>query len=165
MSQQKSNVILALDVSSSSTGYAVLKGGRWRRSAVSFGTIKIPASPDLAGRLEKFRDEVEKIILQSKPDLVVIEDIFFLRSISTVKLLARFSGVALEVSRRLTKQEPCLVLSSTVRSKLECGKSKEEAFKFITDKYKLTDWKFKEHNDIADALCLALYAHKFRGVV
>ncbi len=165
MSSQQNSVILALDVSSSSTGYAVLKGGRWRKSASSYGTIKVPASLELAERLEKFRDEVEEVILRTKPDLVVIEDIFFLRSISTVKLLARFSGVALEVSRRMTKQEPCLVLSSTVRSKLECGKSKEEAFKYICDKYKLTDWKFKEHNDIADALCLALYAHKFMGAV
>lgn len=153
------STILALDVSSSSTGYAVLKDGRWRRSAVSFGTIQISNDLPLSERLEKFRDEVEKIIKQVRPDLVVIEDIFFLRSISTVKLLARFSGVALEVSRRLTKREPCLVLSSTVRSTLGCGKSKEEAFAFICKKYKL-DWSFKKMNDIADAICLALYAHK-----
>lgn len=157
-------MILAFDVSSVSTGYAVLKGGRWRKSANSFGTIKMPAGLSLSERLRQFRDSLETVIRQVSPDLIVIEDIFFLRSISTVKLLARFSGVALEVSRRLVDADPCLVLSSTVRSKLGCGKSKEEAFRFICDKYTLSDWSFKEHNDIADALCLALYAHKHIGV-
>ncbi len=152
-------VILALDVSSSSTGYAILRNGRWRLSGSSCGTICIPPKLHISERLVLFRDELEKLINKVKPDLIVVEDIFFLRSISTVKLLARLNGVALEIARRKTKKEPLLIHTSSVRAYLECGKSKEEAFDYICERYKLKHWDLKSYNDITDAVCLALYAH------
>src|SRR6188508_2321984 len=109
-----SKVILALDVSSSSTGYAVIRNGRWRFSGSSCGTISTPSKLSISERLVLFRDEIEALIKKVKPDLIVIEDVFSSRNISVMKLLARFNGVAIEISRRKLKKNPLIALTSQV---------------------------------------------------
>jgi crossover junction endodeoxyribonuclease RuvC len=158
MPKQSKKVILALDVSSSSTGFAVLRQGRWNKSSVSYGLVKIPSGIPLGQRLVSFRDEIQKLLRSVKPDAIVIEDVFSGRNVSTMKLLARFNGVAVEVSRRYLKQEPLIALTTQVRAFLECGRTKEDAFKYICSRYNL-DWSYNKMNDVTDALCLALYLH------
>lgn len=153
------DIILALDISSSSTGYAVLRKGRWNKSQASYGTIKISPKLSLAQRLVQFRNELNHLIRAVKPTCIVIEDVFKGRNISTMKLLARFNGVAIELSRRLLRKDPLIALAVEVRSLLECGKKKEDAFNYIVGRYHL-EWEFNKMNDVTDALCLALYAHK-----
>lgn len=157
--RKTNDTILALDVSSSSTGYAVLRKGRWNKSSASYGFIKVSSKLTLPERLVCFRDELQELIKRVKPTHVVIEDVFKGRNISTMKLLARFNGVAVELSRRLLRKDPTVVLAVEVRAFLECGRKKEEAFEYICKRYNL-DWKFEKMNDVTDALCLALYAHK-----
>jgi crossover junction endodeoxyribonuclease RuvC len=159
MSQSKSSVILALDVSSASTGYAVLRSGRWRNSPSYYGTIKTSPKLSMPERLKVFRDELEKVVLEVKPNVIAIEDVFRGPNVGTMKLLARFNGVAVEFSRRYLSKDPIVAMASEIRSTLESGKSKELTFAFICKKYNL-DWKFNEMNDVADAIALALYAHK-----
>jgi hypothetical protein len=89
----------------------------------------------------------------------VIEDIFSGRNISTMKLLARFSGVAIELSRRSLGSDPLIVNTTKVRAAFPCGNDKEEAFKYICNRYKL-QWNFKKDNDLTDAILLALYQHQ-----
>lgn len=157
--RKASDVILALDVSSSSTGYAILRKGRWNKSQASFGIIKTPTKFTVPQRLVLFRNELHKLIKAVKPTHIIIEDVFKGRNVSTMKLLARFNGVAVELSRRQLRKDPTVVLAVEVRALLECGRKKEEAFEYICKRYNL-DWKFNQMNDVADALCLALYAHK-----
>lgn len=157
--QSKKPVILALDVSSSSTGFAVLRDGRWNKSATSYGTIKISSKLTLPKRLVEFRDEVQSLIKRVKPTVIVIEDVFSGRNVSTMKLLARFNGVAVEVSRRAIKRDPIIALTAKVRANLECGRGKDDAFEYICSRYNL-DWNFNKMNDVTDALCLALFVHR-----
>lgn len=159
MPKQSKKVVLALDVSSSSTGYAVLRSGRWNKSSVSYGLIKPPKGVvPLGQKLVYLRDEIQKLLRRVKPDVVVIEDVFSGRNVSTMKLLARFNGVAIEVSRRYLKKEPVIALTTKVRAFLECGRKKEDAFAYICKRYNL-DWSFSKMNDVTDALCLALYVY------
>jgi Holliday junction resolvasome RuvABC endonuclease subunit len=101
---------------------------------------------------------LSKIIKASRPDFIIIEDVFRGPNAKTTKLLSRFSGVAIEVSRRMVKKEPVIAAATKVRSFFEL-KTKEDAFNFIRQKYKL-DWEFSKMNDVADALLLSLYLHK-----
>jgi len=117
----------------------------------------------LAQRLVQFRNELHSLIKDIKPTHIIIEDVFKGRNVSTMKLLARFSGVAVELSRRLLRKDPAMALAAEVRSFLECGRKKEEAFGYICKRYNL-DWEFNQMNDVADALCLALYAYKMLEV-
>ncbi len=159
MGQRKNPVVLGLDVSSRLTGYAVLRGGRWNKSASSYGVIKIPAGLSLPRRLVYFRNEIQQLIRRVRPTHIIIEDVFRGRNVATMKLLARFNGVAIEISRRQLRKDPQTALAVEVRALLGCGRTKEEAFSFICAKYNL-DWSFNKMNDVTDALALALYRHK-----
>lgn len=159
MSRHKKLVILGLDVSSNRTGYAVLRDGRWNKSVSSYGVIKTPPSFSLSKRLVYFRNEVQQLIRRVRPTHIIIEDVFRGRNVATMKLLARFNGVAIEISRRLLRKDPQTALAVEVRAFLKCGRTKEEAFSFVCAKYGL-DWSFNKMNDVTDALALALYRHK-----
>ncbi len=155
---KKKVIILGLDVSSSSTGFAVLRDGRWNKSKASYGMIKPPRKLPLGEKLVYFRDELEKVIKKISPTHIVIEDVFRGRNAKTVKLLSRFSGVTVELCRRLSKKEPTIVNALQARTCIGVRK-KEEAFSIITERYNL-DWNFNKMNDITDAIVLALYKHK-----
>jgi len=159
MTKSKKSIILALDISSISTGYAVLRNGRWNKSGTSFGHIKIPNDTSLPRRLVVFRNALSKIIKEVKPTSIIIEDVFSGRNAATMKLLARFNGVAVELCRRITKKDPIIALAVKVRAGVGCGRSKKEAFDYVQERYNL-DWSFNKMNDITDALVLALYGYK-----
>jgi len=152
-------VLLALDISSRSTGFAVLRNGRWNKSSKSFGLVEVSSKLSVPQRLVIFRNEMHKIIKKVMPTDIIIEDVFRGRNVATMKLLARFNGVAVELARRTLKKDPQVVLAATVRASLGCGRSKQEAFDYICSRYNL-DWNFNKMNDITDALALALHGHK-----
>lgn len=152
----KREVILGLDISSASTGWCVLRNGRWNKSNNSFGIIKTSSKDTLPVRLYKFREELHKLIKNVKPTHIVIEEVFAGRNISTLKLLARFSGVGVELARRCLKKDPEIVLATKARSIVGCGTKKEDAFSYVCERYNL-DWSINKMNDVADALVLALY--------
>jgi len=154
-----SSVILALDVSSSSTGYAVLRSGRWRNLDKNYGLIKIPTTHSLPKRLVLFRNELHALIKRIKPTHVIIEDVFSGRNAATMKLLARFNGVAIELCRRTLRRDPQVALTATVRAGIGCGRGKRDAFDYISKRYRL-DWSFNKMNDVTDALVLALYGYQ-----
>lgn len=155
----KKSVLLALDISSRSTGFAVLRNGRWNKSKASFGLVTISSKLSVPQRLVTFRNELQALIKKVKPTHIIIEDVFRGRNVATMKLLARFNGVAVELSRRLLKKDPQIALAATVRASLDCGRKKEEAFDYICSRYNL-DWSFKKMNDVTDALALALHGYK-----
>jgi Holliday junction resolvasome RuvABC endonuclease subunit len=152
-----SKTVLGLDVSSTSTGFAVVKNGRWLRTSGRFGMIK-PPKGNLAEKLHYFRTALLELVSNINPDLVVIEDVFAARNIGTTKLLSRFSGVALETCYAVTHNEP-LIVETTKARKMFALPGKEEAFAYVKARYKL-DWEFKTMNDVSDALVLALYGNK-----
>jgi len=158
MARPRASVILSLDVSSSSTGYAVLRDGRWVCNDKNYGLIKISNKLSLSKRLVSFRNSLAALIREVKPTHIVIEDVFSGRNVATMKLLARFNGVAIEVCRRLLRHDPQIALTAEVRSFLGCGRSKKEAFDFICTKFNL-DWSFNKYNDVTDALALAMYSY------
>jgi Holliday junction resolvasome RuvABC endonuclease subunit len=145
--------ILAFDVSSTTTGWAVLTSGRFYKTEKNFGTIKIPSNQTLAEKLVYFRNTVENIIQTVSPSYIVIEDVYIGHK-STIVILSRFSGVILELVSRLG-YTPNLINATKARSLLKIKNHKQEAFNFINKKYSLS-WDFKDKNDITDALILAL---------
>lgn len=150
---------LGLDISSQSTGFATVSNGRWIRANGLYGLIKPTSTAGLGEKLSQFKKELEDVLDKTNPDVVVIEDIFSSRNIKTVKILARFSGVAIETVYAKLKKEPLIITTTSVRAFLKSGQKKEQAFDFIKKKYKL-DWDFKTHNDITDAIALSLYGYK-----
>ncbi len=159
-----SKIILGLDVSSSSTGWAVLKNGRfYKREGVDYGWIKPKKTYLLHEKLNYFKLELEKVMEVAYADAVGIEDVFLSRNVQTLKILSRFSGVAVEtVYSYLEKNPPYIVQVKAARAQWGT-QDKEEVFNMVKNKYKMDEWVFKKHNDITDALSIALYVSSIMG--
>lgn len=144
--------ILALDVSTKSTGWFVT-----RRSC---GKIVPDKKLSFGEKLVFFRKELDKLLRKYKPDVVVIEDAYYQPrkgSIHTLKVLSKFAGVALELCCSYDIETE--IITATAARKHCCGDheekfGKQEVFDFFVEKYDL-DWNFKEHNDLTDAMALA----------
>jgi crossover junction endodeoxyribonuclease RuvC len=157
------SIILGLDVSSVSTGWAIIKNGRfYRRENIDFGVIKTTNEDNISYRLSQFRDAVENILSINKPNIVVIEDTYRGPNVNTLKMLVRFGGVAQEITYRVLSIDPILVYTKEARSTIG-SQDKEEVFNIIVKKYKLNNFKFKTHNDITDAIVLAIYGNSLKG--
>jgi Holliday junction resolvasome RuvABC endonuclease subunit len=148
--------ILGLDISSVSTGYCIISGGRLVKSTC--GNIKTNSRKSYGERLNDFESQLIDVIKKYKPDEIIIEDIFKGRSMLTFKSLAMFRGVGINTIYRETGKNPISVMASEARSLVGIKNKKEDAFEFIVNKYNL-DYDFEEHNDITDSITLALCAH------
>jgi len=153
-------IVLGLDVSASSTGWSVIKNGRfYKREGVDFGWIKTSSSSTLSERLHSFREQLIPILEMVKPDRVGIEDVFLARNPKTMKLLARFGGVAIEAVRATSGLESAIVTVKEIRS-IFGTQGKQETFDAVIEKYKLDGWSYNKYNDVTDSLAVSFYVYK-----
>lgn len=165
--------ILALDISSVSTGWAVLENGKLVKQA--YGTITMKQK--LHGeRLIYFEEQVSKLIEKYEPTHFFIEEIWKGPSPKTFKILAFYHGAAHKVCFKYFQKGPQVLGASATRklignkydvnllpSKKERlikkASSKQLTFEFIKKKFRLRSFTFNKSNDITDAIALALGAH------
>lgn len=144
---------LGLDVSQSSTGWAVLVDG----VPVDVGYIGFKGKDPLSRNLYLFSDCLAQVIDKHGPiDYIILEDVFFGKNIKTLKLLSRYSGAAILTARKNAPEAQLILVSpATPRSAMWPGRKMEKA-----DIHKLMVAKFSlgpVPNDITDALILASY--------
>ena len=80
--------LLALDQSSTVTGFAVFVGGAYR----GHGKVDLHRCQDADQRLRKMEKAIFRLIDQVHPDIVVIEEAVLQRSPATLRMLARLQG-------------------------------------------------------------------------
>jgi len=146
--------VLSLDISASSTGWALILSPAAEK--FEYGVIKTNPKDSEPQRLFYFRNELLKLLLKLKPSHVVMEDIYSGINVNTMKLLAKFAGVAEECCVSVGGIEPHIIHTTTVKSYFK-AKTKEQLFDFVVE---LLGWEssavFKKHNDIIDAVAQAL---------
>ena len=155
--------VLGFDVSSVSTGYSVINNGKLLKSSI--GLITPSPKKPYGERLQIFESEIKQIIQKHSPDIVVIEDVFRGRNAKTYKVLCMFRGVAIKAVFDIIGKDPISIMASEARSLVGSKIKKEDAFEFITKKFKL-DFEFERDNDKADSIVLALagYTMEKNGV-
>jgi len=88
-------IILGIDPGLADTGYGLIKEAGGRASALAYGTIKTAAGSDLAARLEKLHDELDKLIKKYKPQAAAVEELFFNKNVRTALIVGQARGVIL----------------------------------------------------------------------
>ena len=151
--EAQEQVILALDVSTTSTGYALYVGN----NLTKFGFIK-PTGKDWLVRVRKMADKVAELDEEYSIDTVVIEDTFFLKNIKTVKKLCLAQGILLG---QLPKANLIQVFPNTWKKHFGLGKGKA-----TRDEQKQTSISVAEtmflighgiNDDEADAILIGRY--------
>ena len=71
--------IIGIDPGLAATGIGIVRGTGLKVQDYSFGSIHTSNSIPLAGRLDKIFSELILILKDEKPDLMVVEDVFFLK--------------------------------------------------------------------------------------
>ncbi|MFA5732682.1 MAG: crossover junction endodeoxyribonuclease RuvC [Acidithiobacillus sp.] len=86
------SIILSFDVSSNSTGWASIE--KETKKLLGFGLIR-PKKLENQEKLFYFANRIQGIIDEFEPNDIVIEEVVMCSSVSTMRVLARFQGVAI----------------------------------------------------------------------
>jgi Holliday junction resolvasome RuvABC endonuclease subunit len=146
---------LGLDLSSASTGWAVLDG----LVLIDSGILDFASVPSKKEKLLLFQGMLTTVLNKYKPfDYIIIEDTFFSKNILTLKTLSKYSGVAIVTCFQHSPTSvialiPVAALRSTLFPKQKVDK--EYVYKYICDRYKLTNVK----NDVTDAIVAGSFPH------
>jgi Holliday junction resolvasome RuvABC endonuclease subunit len=169
--------ILGFDVSSTTIGWCSLN---WDESTndislIKMGFIKPPKKGSIIERIVKTRNEVQKVIVDTKPDHIAIEDIVqFMQNKSTAKtiiMLATFNRMIGLMAYDYLGKEPIWYSVMTMRHGLKMNKKlpKKEDMPDLVSKHLGITFPYEydkkgqiknESYDKADGVAVALY-HAF----
>lgn len=146
-------LILGVDPSSTSTGFAIIEASRYKAAYITCGCIRPKGS--FEDRLVGMYDALEKIILSFKPESGAIEDTFFGKNArSAAKLNQARGGLIIAMCKAgldIESYTPTQVKKAATGS----GKSTKEQVQFMVAKT-LGLKEMPKPLDASDALAIAL---------
>ena len=89
-------VVLGIDPGLTRCGYAAVQAnGPGAAIALSLGVIKTPAHDPLPKRLAELRSEFAALMVEFRPHVVAVEQVFFQNNVRTAMSVGQASGLAL----------------------------------------------------------------------
>lgn len=150
--------ILALDVSTVATGWAVFEDDK----LMDWGVIN-PNSELLEGSKAYYVSQTVAVIMEVyRPDEITIEDTFFLKNVNTLKVLNRIAGQIQHAWFKFSGKEAVFYMAMTARKDfpgLKGNAEKEEIVTAVNEKFfsrKKEANKLTDHNT-ADAIVLGYH--------
>lgn len=146
--------ILGLDPGLARTGFGVIQVTREPRY-VRCGCLETPPSLSLADRLHILGDDLSQLIQAARPDLAVVEQVFFGKNVKTAFLTAQARGVLIYVLRK--HHIPVETLTPLqIKSRLTgYGSANKSQIQAMVSK-RLNLSALPQPDDAADALAAAL---------
>ena len=96
----KSKKILGIDPGTGRLGFGVIEINGSKISMLDAGVITTPANTEQPDRLETIYDELKTIINELKPEIMVVEKLFFAQNVTTAMALAQARGVVMLVGKQ-----------------------------------------------------------------
>lgn len=145
-------MILSLDNSTTTCGYAIWKKGK----LINSGTISANKKDKPMVRMEQLFGEIQSLVDKYKITYIIFEDGFQRRNVDVLKTLCRLQGVIIGLCI-INDLGFYLFLPSEWRSKLWTSNAKREEQKRLAVEYANKNFglnlEFKD-NDEAEAICL-----------
>ncbi len=152
--------ILGIDPGYERCGFALLNKTNNRLELGKFGVIKTLAQKIFANRLFEITEDFEILIKSHRPDVVSIEDLFFVQNVTTGMKVAQVRGSLIYIAKKhgLPVYEPKPVEVKSVFT----GNGKADK----TEMQKMTQILFELNNmrlqdDAVDAIAVAFWAANF----
>lgn len=147
--------ILGIDPGYATIGFGLVEADRGQVHMVTYGAITTPAGIPLSRRLYQISVDMEELISQVKPDVVVVEELFFNTNITTGIAVAHGRGVILCAAEKcgipLYEYTPSQVKVAVTGY----GKAEKQQVMDMTKRL-LKLKSIPRPDDAADALALAL---------
>lgn len=87
--------ILGIDPGTGILGFGIIEADRGKTQLVDAGVIRTPVKEDDAVRLQTIFDELTDIIVDTKPQEMAVEKLFFAQNVTTAMTVAQARGVVL----------------------------------------------------------------------
>jgi crossover junction endodeoxyribonuclease RuvC len=87
--------VLGIDCGSQTTGFGIVESDEQRHQLVAAGTVRLHPKQHFNQKLLKIHKEIHQLILVHCPDVVAVEDQFYLTNFKSVLKLAQVKGVVL----------------------------------------------------------------------
>jgi crossover junction endodeoxyribonuclease RuvC len=149
-------IVLGIDPGLSLTGWGIVEAlSRDKINAIQYGCIKTTHHIPLIERLHVIHDKLQSVINRYKPEVVAIEELFFLKASKTVASVGQSRGaIVLTVSMNkipLVEYNPrCIKIAITGYG----GANKYQIQHMVKTFLKLK--KIPKPDDAADALAMAI---------
>ena len=148
--------ILGIDTSLRSTGVGILLTDGIRHKAVTYGTIKAPASWARSRCLANISAKLNELIQNDQPQIVAIEGIFFCKNVKTAFILGEARGAV--ITTCATADLPIYEYSPRKVKQGVVGRGGADKSQVATMMKTLLGLNEIPQNDAADALAIA-YCH------
>lgn len=147
--------IIGIDPGTGILGFGVIDTSRGGAKLVDAGVIRTPAHQALSIRLKTIHDELDQIIAETKPTIMVVEQLFFARNVTTAISVSHARGVVLLLGEKhgieLVEKTPLQIKQAITGY----GKAtKAQVQEMVKTHLKLTE--IPKPDDCADALAAAL---------
>ena len=87
--------IIGIDPGTGIMGFGVIEYAKGKAQLVDAGVIRTPAKEDDAIRLQTIFEELTDIIVETKPEIMSVEKLFFAQNVTTAMTVAQARGVVL----------------------------------------------------------------------
>lgn len=152
-------IILGVDPGIARTGWGIIEARDSKLEARDYGCIESSPSLSIEKRFQKLHLELTKIIKREKPDVLVIEELFFNTNAKTAFIVGQARGVVMLCAAQNSIQ---LVIYTPLQVKVAVtgyGRAeKQQVGKMVKVLLKLSE--IPKPDDITDALALCL-THAF----
>ncbi|PIR96675.1 MAG: crossover junction endodeoxyribonuclease RuvC [Candidatus Doudnabacteria bacterium CG10_big_fil_rev_8_21_14_0_10_41_10] len=148
-------IILGIDPGLATTGYGIIKMERSKIQPLDWGVIETKKNTPIEKRLEIIADDLKKIIKKYRPQLAVVESVYFAKNVKTAIIVSHARGVILLTLKKhkvkLQELTP-LQMKSQITS---YGAATKHQVQFMVGKM-LNLKTTPRPDDAADALALAI---------
>ena len=150
-------VILGLDPGTARVGYGVLKKDRASLLCLEYGCFETPKHKTAGDRLLLLEKALTRVLLQYKPNVAVVERLFFFKNLKTAMPVSEARGVLLLT---LARKKILTIELSPLQVKMATtgyGRADKKQMQRMVKEI-LTLQEPPEPDDAADALALAISA-------
>ncbi|MFH1563807.1 MAG: crossover junction endodeoxyribonuclease RuvC [Nitrospirota bacterium] len=148
-------IVLGIDPGLATTGYGVIKSLDRKLEVINYGCLLTKSGLPLSARLLTIYQQTKQLILTYKPDIVVIEEIFFCKNVKTALQVGHARGVimlaASEANTEIAEYTPLQVKQSLTGFGRADKKQIQEMVKIL-----LNLKTIPKPDDAADALAIAI---------
>jgi crossover junction endodeoxyribonuclease RuvC len=88
-------LVLGLDPGLATTGYGLVEGDGHDLKVVAYGVLRTPPHTPLAARLLQLHEQLSQLLVQYRPAVVALEELFFSTNARTAIIVGEARGVLL----------------------------------------------------------------------